>query len=192
MIYAKSCTAYVAILLSISVSRPEAFIPSSGGAVSLTARGSSATNWSSRTPAGAAAAATTATRCRSRRSRPCMSTSDDHDILLRVAKGEKADRSPVWLMRQVKSGMLVVCYLQAVPLSSFLFCQRRKGQRPASDHSTRCCMIQHCDTRVLCIALRCAAAVLTTRSVPFDTCLAGYKSSTVYTSNNNNVVVRDI
>lgn len=24
----------------------------------------------------------------------------DHDILLRVAKGEKADRTPVWLMRQ--------------------------------------------------------------------------------------------
>jgi uroporphyrinogen-III decarboxylase len=26
--------------------------------------------------------------------------SADHDILLRVAKGEKADRTPVWLMRQ--------------------------------------------------------------------------------------------
>lgn len=30
-----------------------------------------------------------------------MSSSDEHDILLRVAKGEKAERSPVWLMRQV-------------------------------------------------------------------------------------------
>lgn len=30
-----------------------------------------------------------------------MSADGDHDILLRVAKGEKADRSPVWLMRQV-------------------------------------------------------------------------------------------
>ncbi|CAM9305298.1 unnamed protein product [Choristocarpus tenellus] len=34
------------------------------------------------------------------RSRPCMTVKDDHDILLRVARGERADRSPVWLMRQ--------------------------------------------------------------------------------------------
>eukprot|EP00281_Chroomonas_sp_CCMP1168_P013279 CAMPEP_0206285132 /NCGR_PEP_ID=MMETSP0047_2-20121206/41149_1 /ASSEMBLY_ACC=CAM_ASM_000192 /TAXON_ID=195065 /ORGANISM="Chroomonas mesostigmatica_cf, Strain CCMP1168" /LENGTH=402 /DNA_ID=CAMNT_0053715641 /DNA_START=71 /DNA_END=1279 /DNA_ORIENTATION=- len=29
-----------------------------------------------------------------------MQANKDHDILLRVAKGEKADRTPVWLMRQ--------------------------------------------------------------------------------------------
>lgn len=28
----------------------------------------------------------------------------EHDILLRVARGEKADRTPVWLMRQVGAG----------------------------------------------------------------------------------------
>lgn len=32
-----------------------------------------------------------------------MSADSDHDILLRVARGEAADRSPVWLMRQVGS-----------------------------------------------------------------------------------------
>lgn len=35
-----------------------------------------------------------------------MSGSDEHDILLRVAKGEKADRAPVWLMRQVRCGVV--------------------------------------------------------------------------------------
>lgn len=38
--------------------------------------------------------------CR-RRTRLCMTVADEHDILLRVAKGEKTDRAPVWLMRQV-------------------------------------------------------------------------------------------
>ncbi|CAN0507214.1 unnamed protein product, partial [Scytosiphon promiscuus] len=43
-----------------------------------------------------------------RRSGPCMSASDEQDILLRVAKGEKADRAPVWLMRQVSAA--AQCY----------------------------------------------------------------------------------
>lgn len=37
-----------------------------------------------------------------------MSASDEHDILLRVAKGEKTDRAPVWLMRQVSAA--AQCY----------------------------------------------------------------------------------
>lgn len=81
----------MAILLALGTSRPEAFVPSSGTVASL-----------------AATCSNPVARCRSRRagvrSRPSMSTSDEHDILLRVAKGEKADRAPVWLMRQVSVG----------------------------------------------------------------------------------------
>lgn len=36
-----------------------------------------------------------------RRVRLSMSGTDDHDILLRVARGQQAERAPVWLMRQV-------------------------------------------------------------------------------------------
>jgi Uroporphyrinogen decarboxylase (URO-D) len=40
-------------------------------------------------------------RCSAKRcSRMRMAADGEHDILLRVARGEKADRSPVWLMRQ--------------------------------------------------------------------------------------------
>ena len=96
MVYATTPVAYVAVLLALSASRPEAFVPSSLPAAGLAERSAAVTGWS-----------TPATRCRSRRgagrrSRPSMSTTDgEHDILLRVAKGEKADRAPVWLMRQV-------------------------------------------------------------------------------------------
>ena len=97
MIYTKTAIAYAAILLALGVSRPEAFVPSSGAAASFAATCSSSP----------------VARCRSRRagcrSRPSMSASDEHDILLRVAKGEKADRAPVWLMRQVNMGCHLLC-----------------------------------------------------------------------------------
>ncbi|CBJ49184.1 Uroporphyrinogen decarboxylase, chloroplast precursor [Ectocarpus siliculosus] len=104
MVYAKASIAYVAILLALGVSRSEAFVPSTAGAASLAKDSRRATAWSS-ARAGAAAVGLEQ-HCRRRRgagcgrSRPCMSSSDEHDILLRVAKGEKAERAPVWLMRQ--------------------------------------------------------------------------------------------
>ncbi|CAB1105163.1 unnamed protein product [Ectocarpus sp. CCAP 1310/34] len=103
MVYAKASIAYVAILLGLGVSRPEAFVLSTAGAASLAKDSRRATAWSS---ARAGAAAAGLEHCKRRRgagcgrSRPCMSSSDEHDILLRVAKGEKAERAPVWLMRQ--------------------------------------------------------------------------------------------
>ncbi|CAN0515748.1 unnamed protein product, partial [Ectocarpus sp. 12 AP-2014] len=103
MVYARASIAHVAILLALGVSRPEAFVPSTAGAASLAKDSRRATAWSS---ARAGAAAAGLEQCRRRRgagcgrSRSCMSSSDEHDILLRVAKGEKAERAPVWLMRQ--------------------------------------------------------------------------------------------
>ena len=35
-----------------------------------------------------------------RRTGLLVASADDHDILLRVARGESASRTPVWLMRQ--------------------------------------------------------------------------------------------
>ena len=106
MIYTKTAIAYAAILLALGVSRPEAFVPSSGAAASFAATCSSSP----------------AARCRSRRagcrSRPSMSASDEHDILLRVAKGEKADRAPVWLMRQVNMGMSPAVLKECTLMSS--------------------------------------------------------------------------
>ena len=99
MMYAKTSIAYVASLLALCVENTEAFVPL-GGAVGLS-KGSSATTatWRSAVPAS----------CRTRRrSGPCMSSSDEHDILLRVAKGEKTDRAPVWLMRQVSAAAAVL------------------------------------------------------------------------------------
>lgn len=99
MIYAKASIAQVATLLALCVDQTEAFVHL-GGAGSL-AKGTSATTatWRSAVPASCS------TR---RRSGPCMSAGDEHDILLRVAKGEKADRAPVWLMRQVSFAAEVV------------------------------------------------------------------------------------
>lgn len=92
MLYTKTSIAHVATLLALCVEQTEAFVPLGGG-VGLT-KGNAATTATSRT---------SPTSCRTRRrTGPCMSAGDEHDILLRVAKGEKADRAPVWLMRQVR------------------------------------------------------------------------------------------
>ena len=94
MINAKASIAHVGSLLALCVDHTEAFVPVDSG-VGL-AKGNSATTATLK-PAVPAS-------CRTRqRSGPCMSAGDEHDILLRVAKGEKADRAPVWLMRQVSA-----------------------------------------------------------------------------------------
>ena len=46
-----------------------------------------------------AAAATSPAKASESKSQPL---NPDHDVLLRVARGEQAHRTPVWLMRQVK------------------------------------------------------------------------------------------
>ncbi|CAM9265926.1 unnamed protein product [Scytosiphon promiscuus] len=96
MTNSKVSIAYVALLLALGLYRPEAFVPSASLAKSST------TAWRTRGAATGAAAACRSSRRASARSRlrTSMSTSDEHDILLRVARGEKADRAPVWLMRQ--------------------------------------------------------------------------------------------
>lgn len=87
MAYTRSTIASGVVLFVLSTACSEAFVPLSGvkGSVRV---------------GGASSSSRTAT-CANARSGICMSTADDHDILLRVAKGEKADRAPVWLMRQV-------------------------------------------------------------------------------------------
>lgn len=42
----------------------------------------------------------------------------DHDILLRVARGEQAHRTPIWLMRQVRTriSMTVSCQCSVILL----------------------------------------------------------------------------
>lgn len=85
MICKRSSIAYVAFLIVLGIARPEAFVPSSGVAGLVRVRDASCRS----------------ATCARTRSGLSMSTADDHDILLRVAKGEKADRAPVWLMRQV-------------------------------------------------------------------------------------------
>lgn len=87
MVSKGSSIARVGVLFVLSTACSEAFVPVSGVTGSVRVGGPSA---SSRTAT-----------CARTRSGVCMSTADDHDILLRVAKGEKADRAPVWLMRQV-------------------------------------------------------------------------------------------
>lgn len=132
MVYATTSVAYVTVLLALGASRSEAFVPSSSSAASLAKRSTAVTAW--RTPA---------TRCcrsrkASRRSRPNMSTSDEHDILLRVAKGEKADRAPVWLMRQVSVcvGKLEgSCVLQ----TARVLVQRKRAALARGRRSCVCC-----------------------------------------------------
>lgn len=116
MMYAKTSIAHVATLLALCADQSEAFVPL-GGAVGLS-KGRSATTatWRSAVPAS----------CRTRRrSGPCMSAGDEPDILLRVAKGEKADRAPVWLMRQVSAAAAVLLRLQPLGhILVLLFCGR--------------------------------------------------------------------
>lgn len=79
-------------------------------ALALTASGFGAAGAAFIAPGVVASAATTqdSGRCRAskrRRHSAAMSAPEEHDILLRVARGEVAERAPVWLMRQVASLM---------------------------------------------------------------------------------------
>lgn len=105
MVFSKAAMAYTSFLVVLCAEIPEALVPSSG-VVSL-ARSNAATMASRTTVvSGTSAQRIASTRSsgkgsRSRSGKLSMSVSDEHDILLRVARGEKADRAPVWLMRQV-------------------------------------------------------------------------------------------
>lgn len=98
MFSSRASVLYSALLIAaVGVVEREAFTPVGGGVARLsrTGRTEDTTSW-----------ARTATRIRRRTDsrllgRLGMSVADEHDILLRVAKGEKAERAPVWLMRQV-------------------------------------------------------------------------------------------
>lgn len=88
MTYAKTSLGYFTMLLALGIIRSEAFVPS----VRVAYSGKDKTRGDSRCWRRSPAA---------ERRASCMSADSEHDILLRVAQGGKADRPPVWLMRQV-------------------------------------------------------------------------------------------
>ena len=96
MIRAKTSVGYLAILLALEIIRSKALVPSVRVACS-----------------GRDTVAKGCCRGRSAASKgrtSYMSGDGEHDILLRVAQGEKANRSPVWLMRQVRvAGSWLFC-----------------------------------------------------------------------------------
>lgn len=88
MTYTKTSIGYLTMLLALGIIRSEAFVPS----VLVAYSGRDKTRGGSRCWRRSPAA---------KRRASYMSADSEHDILLRVAQGGKADRAPVWLMRQV-------------------------------------------------------------------------------------------
>ena len=64
-----------------------------------------------------------ARRSYSQRSRP-FTMAADHDILLRVSRGEKAERTPVWMMRQAGR------YMKAFRAISTKYPFRQRSETP--------------------------------------------------------------